>query len=153
MGKSDPNLQPHTTPLQNPIHVIPTPKTKSRKASPNTKVPAKPTLKQKPKPDPKTTPDPKPSTPEEYPRMPGVKSLVRFGTIGGSPVIWEVSAKTNTTLTMFALQDISALADVLSAAEQATILATTGGLRPAITLDGTKLNFEFRGNYCYAEPR
>jgi len=88
----------------------------------------------------------------EHLRMPGIGSLVRFGVIEGTFAVWEVTAKTETTLTMAALQDTPVLDSVLSPSERATILNSTGTTRPTIQLDGYRLNFVIRDGVCYAEP-
>ena len=92
-----------------------------------------------------------PPLPIEYPRMPDLSSLVRFGTAGSPPVLWQVTARTDATLTLTALQNVSDVDSMLTVAERATIVSQTPGIRPSLELDASKLHFVFTDGYCYAE--
>ena len=98
------------------------------------------------------TPPVPPQTTPEYPPLPSITSRVRFGMFDGVPVVWEVTARTTTTVTMIATQDIPELDSVLSPAERTAVLNSTNTTRPTIQVDGYKLNFVIRDGVCYAEP-
>jgi len=94
-----------------------------------------------------------PVPPVEYPRLPEVGSVLRFGTLGGAPIMWRVTDRTLTALTITALQDTPSLQGAFSSAEQAAIVSSSNDLRPIVKLDGSMLDFVLRGNYVYAEAR
>jgi len=100
--------------------------------------------------DPVPPADPEPIS--NYPRLPSVNSLVHFGTLEGTSVVWEVTARTETTITLTVLQDLPALDGVLTPAERTAILSSVGTTRPTIQIDGHKLTFVIRDGVFYAEP-
>jgi len=97
-------------------------------------------------------PPPAPIPPQEHLRLPEVESYIRFSTIDNEPITWIVTARTQTTITITPIDDLPSTEGIFTSAEQAVILSTTGGTRPTLTLDGTRLNFVFKGGFCYAEP-
>jgi len=93
-----------------------------------------------------------PEPPLDHLRLPDVGSLIRFGVSDGISITWAVTAQTSTAVTITALNDLPSTEGIFTSAEQAVILSTTGGIRPTIQLDGYRLNFVFKGGFCYAEP-
>ena len=140
-----------------------TPKPKKSPASASTPVDvlAKPAKSarpdaQSPKPDksPASAPNTSPTAqPEDTPSLPFVNSLLRFGTLSGTPITWRVSARNGTILTATATGTITSLDGAFTSAEQAAITKIIDGAKPTITIDGSKLNFTFKGSYCYAEAK
>lgn|GEM_PF-973637 len=96
-----------------------------------------------------STPTPLPT---EYPRMPEVTSLLRFGTYGDKdlPLTWRVTAKTSTTMSIRPTVEVFSEDITLTSAQRKAIIKTDKGLRPTFVLDGHKLRFEFKEGYCYA---
>jgi len=95
---------------------------------------------------------PAPTPPIEYPSLPSVGSFLRFGMSDNNSITWRVEVRTQTTITITPIDDLPSTEGIFTSAEQTVILSTTGGIRPTIQLDGYRLNFVFKGGFCYAEP-
>jgi len=129
------------------------------KAAPAAKPASTQTPKKKTPKPPKETPasTPTPEAPPIAQQYPTLGSRLRFGSLGGRPLTKKKTTKSTTTLTLSAISNIASLDGAFTSAEQAAITKTVDGPsvggKPTITIDGTKLNFTFKGNYCYADAK